>query len=802
MGRIVVRLGGAWRGLILAAALASAGCPTADDDDATPADDDAGDDDDDACGEGYVDDNGECVPEHCGVGTWGDLDVGPDTVYVDAAAQDGGDGSEGAPYTTLQDGFDAAGAAGGGFVAVARGTYAENVLLGDDHQNVTLAGRCLELVTLDASAGGPETQAVFVQVAQMGSDPIAVSGLTITGATDVGVAVVGGKLELTDVRVVDNAAVGVGAYNQRAKVWLERVEIVGTTPDADGHYGRGITAQWEATVTATDSWIVDNRQYGVYAADHAVLDFTDVVVANTQPDSAGDYGWGIYALEASELTMQGGDLTANTDAGLYLSGDGTLGQLTAVAIQGTGVDGDGGDGHGVIVAHGAELAATQCEIRDHVTGGLLVQDEGSLATLTDCGIGEIAPDDGGLHGYGVQVVYGATLVATDCEIDECTGLGVLAAMEGSTATLTRVDVLRTADSPSPLTGAMGLGVQSGGQLLATDCRVSDYAIVGAYALGAGSRLELVGTDIDGGAPTDDGDRGGGIGAGDGAELIVTDCAIDQVPVDGILIDGAGTTATLTDVTVSNVQRATTAGVGIGVAVQDHATLDALRLVAEDNEGPGLRGIATATVTCTECTLQRNGFAGVVAQDAAVALVDCTVTDNGTDPNVGGGVGIYAEDLLVGPELSVSGGTVSGHDYAGLWLLGPNGSYDLDGVVIDDHPGVEVPAPLAGRLLFHGDALYATGGIPPWDGAAGLRVAGTTMSGCGGPAVFLDGASALLDGNTYGGNALDLLQQDCAGIDPPVGHEEAGTAELCPPYDDPVQEWTFDPFFNDLPPATQ
>jgi len=346
-------------------------------------------------------------------------------------------------------------------------------------------------------------------------------------------------------------------------------------------------------------------------------------------------------------------------------------------------------------------------------------------------------------------------------------------------------------------GAMALAAQQGGTLVAEDGLVADYAIVGAYALGVGSVLELTGVDILDGSPTDDGDRGGGIGVGDGATLVVTDCLIDFAPVDGILADGAGSTAVLTDVTVTHTQRATTAGVGIAVAAQDHASIEATRLIAEDNEGPGLRGIAAADVTCTDCTLQRNTFAGVVNQDATVVLVDCAVLDNGIDANVGGGVGIYAADLGARPDLLVSGGSVTGHDYAALWLAG-TGAYQIDGVLLDDHPGVEHTNPQGGTLLFHGDAVYATGGITAWDGSLGLHIANSTLSGCGGPALFLDGASATLQGNLYSGNALDLLQQACDGVDPPDGYGEAPTYELCPQYDELTQELFFDVFFNELP----
>jgi len=42
------------------------------------------------CPEGQVADGDVCVPEGCGVGTWGDLSVDGDTVYVNLTARRGG----------------------------------------------------------------------------------------------------------------------------------------------------------------------------------------------------------------------------------------------------------------------------------------------------------------------------------------------------------------------------------------------------------------------------------------------------------------------------------------------------------------------------------------------------------------------------------------------------------------------------------------------------------------------------------------------------------------------------------------
>jgi len=79
------------------------------------------------CDTGYVADRGECVPEACGTGDWGDLETTGSTVFVNVAASEGGDGSEQGPFRTIQEGLDAVAARETHHLVVAAGTYVENL---------------------------------------------------------------------------------------------------------------------------------------------------------------------------------------------------------------------------------------------------------------------------------------------------------------------------------------------------------------------------------------------------------------------------------------------------------------------------------------------------------------------------------------------------------------------------------------------------------------------------------------------------------------------------------------------------
>ena len=52
------------------------------------------------CADGELLDGAQCVPEACGTGTWGDLEA---DVWVDGDAEEGGDGSQEAPFRTLAE---------------------------------------------------------------------------------------------------------------------------------------------------------------------------------------------------------------------------------------------------------------------------------------------------------------------------------------------------------------------------------------------------------------------------------------------------------------------------------------------------------------------------------------------------------------------------------------------------------------------------------------------------------------------------------------------------------------------------
>ncbi|MDP6932923.1 MAG: right-handed parallel beta-helix repeat-containing protein [Myxococcota bacterium] len=273
------------------------------------------------CAEGELLDGDACVPEACGTGTWGELETDGDTIYVDGSAEDGGDGSRDRPFTVIQEGLDTQD--GDGMVAVAAGTYLENLQMNSDHSGVHLAGRCRELVVIDASEGDEEDYAEGCGIYLDGSltTTWAVSGVTVTRAPWFGIYQYKGVLTLNRNSVADNQFRGLaceygsldatdclvqgnheaGVTVGGSAVTLTRLQVLDTQPNADDGFGRGLNVAEGSTVEATDCLVQGNHEVGLVISDSTVT-LERIEVLDTLPNGSEEGGRGI-AVNDSTLVV-------------------------------------------------------------------------------------------------------------------------------------------------------------------------------------------------------------------------------------------------------------------------------------------------------------------------------------------------------------------------------------------------------------------------------------------------------------------------------------------------------------------
>jgi len=728
------------------------------------------------CASGQILDGASCVPESCGVGTWGSIEVDEATAFVDASVGPGGDGTAAAPFDTVTKGADEAGARGGGLVALAAGTYMENLVLGEQHDGVRIDGRCAEMVTLDGSAGDVESATLRLE-GRRGTE-VEVSGVTVMGGRYGGAWVASGRLALRDSNAVRNVPIGVLAYGEESQVDLDGVLILETQPDESGLFGRGIDVEDGARLSATLSTVQGNHDVGVYAyGDGTDLDLTDTLVLDTASSPDGTLGLGIQVRAGASLAATGCMLQGNRTIGVYSTDGGTTVVLADTTVLDTESSSNGTMGIGIVAQDGASLAATGCTVRGNREAGVFANGDGAAIALTDTLVLDtrLAPD--GTFGFGIAVENGASLVATGCTVQGNHDAGVFASDDPTTVALTDTSVLDTGTLADGMFGR-GISVQTGASLTATRCTVQGNHDIGVLAASDGTTVELTDTAVLDTASSPDGTGGRGIGAQNRASLAATRCTVRGNHDIGVFVSDDGTIVDLTDVLVDGTRRGPSTSSATGLHVQISGTVRATGLSVMHTEGPGLYVVSGGNLHCSDCAISENSFAGVVVEDRGnVSMTSSTIRENVSDSGEGGGIGIFAWDYLGAPVVVLDRTVVGPHPLAAVWLDGA-GSYQLIG---SEFHG-SAPVVLENGIPVHGDAVVALNGVGAWDDSrtTGLLLSSSTVADAQGAGLLLHGSTATLDGNVWTANATDLVQQNCddAPSWPAEGWEEAPVAEIC------------------------
>lgn len=308
----------------------------------------------------------------CGSGPWGNAPVDADTVYVDASYAGGNsDGTSGRPWTRIADAVTAATA--GAIVAIAAGSYSEDVLLWG--KPVRFWGRCPSMVTIVGS--GADFAAVKINPGTHGAE---LHDLAVTGP-QVGVHVEGSEQVLVE------------------RVWVHDVGWRGVNvEDSNG----------AASLTVRGTLIESAVEVGVFALGSEAL-VEDSLVRSTRANAQGMLGHGMSIVEgtdaAAELTIiRGSVVEQNQGAGM--SAYGAPLAVEDTVVRGTVVSTDGHLGFGVVVeAHPATgTAAVLNMLSSLIEGGheagLIVS--GADATADAIVVRDVATDAMGLFGRGVQ----------------------------------------------------------------------------------------------------------------------------------------------------------------------------------------------------------------------------------------------------------------------------------------------------------------------------------------------------------------------------------------------------------------
>jgi hypothetical protein len=522
----------------------------------------------------------------CGTGTWGDIPVDETTQYVDQA-YDGADsdGSAARPWTTIAQGIAAV--EEGGLVAIAAGSYVEDVMIptgkplrlwGVCPSEVEIVGTGVEMSTVYVRQLGHGTELRSLAITGPGAGVVMTRSLDVlfehlwihdTGIDGIHVRDTLGPASIVVRGSLVERAGEQGMFFAGVEATVEGTVIRASQPRSDDQtLGRGLVAQYNpetdspCALSVLGSVLEANHELGMFAACPSVT-VEGSVVRGTQPRSSDDLrGRGISTSSSpvegspSALTIRSSVIEDNHDVGLFITGADVVAESTVVRRTSTLEDGASGRGVSVQVEQEtfepASLELRSSLIEDNSEIGLYVSGcvataESLLVRRTDPTVGSI------LAGMGVYVRTSprdgtrGQLEIVGSVIEDRATAGLY--LSGSAVRLQGSVVRRT--TPGTADQVYGRGVVAqicpdtaqGSNLTMRASAVEDSREVGVFVYDADATLE--GCRIAGTTPNEAGYFGDGVLVG-----------WQQIP----------STAAITGTSVENSSRAALASFGADVAV--------------------------------------------------------------------------------------------------------------------------------------------------------------------------------------------------------------------------------------------
>jgi hypothetical protein len=458
----------------------------------------------DGCGEGFVHDGdrgceailpeGPCPPglmavpgertcraiATCAAGRWGDIPVEPDTEYVDASySGTDSDGSALKPWTTLQAAVDAA--SSGAIVAIAQGSYVEDVKVSD--KPVRLWGVCPTLVEVVGTGVALGALRVFP-----GADGTEVRALSIRGGA-MGFFMDGALDVLVDrVRVHDNAWRGInvdnslgptgatlraslleqnheaGIFTSGSEVTVETSVIRFTQLNGRGLVGRGMSVQQQpftgvpSTLLLRASVLEQNHEIAVFL-EGSEATVENSVVRTTQPDGLGLLGNGLD-VESHPINDAASTLLLRTSLVEQNHSIGVLNEGSEVTVENSVVRDTQADvqrhlGLGVATREHAKTGAPSTLL----LRASLVDQNADVGVFVRASVATVEKSMVRGGGVGVMTTNAAgarsSMSIRDSLIDHSGALGIL--VDGSDATV-ETSVVR--DTVPDVEGMFGRGVSA------------------------------------------------------------------------------------------------------------------------------------------------------------------------------------------------------------------------------------------------------------------------------------------------------------------------------------------------------
>ena len=413
----------------------------------------------------------------------------PDGLPVDAvfvrAGEVGGDGTRAAPFGAVADGI--ARAPTGGVVAIAPGTYDEDVAI---RRDVTLWGACTDVVLTRTGIGAVLVSDAVATLRDLrvtgvrggfsvssGAD-LTLRGVVIDDILGTAIAVLASSLDAEDVQFRDVGGVLLASVG--STVSLRRIHV-----DGGGDIGFTVNRS-EATVTDSTvqrmdggdpiiAFVTSGSTLGVervgfadnlttaIVANGGTIELSDVVVDGPPEDVLAEDP-GLAALEGGRVTAVRCRLRRMRLTAVVAFDPGSTAEIRDVVIEHVVPVATADSGSGFEIGLGASVTVDRVLVRRARGNGILVTDPMVTTTLRDITVRDTEALSTGIFGRALQVQRGAVVDGERLRFVANREATVVAAGDEASLHLTDLRVLDTAERACADAGCPGAGIGVGAYL--------------------------------------------------------------------------------------------------------------------------------------------------------------------------------------------------------------------------------------------------------------------------------------------------------------------------------------------------
>ena len=610
-----------------------------------------------------------------------------------------------------------------------------------DSGHVTISGSAVQdnLVNLVVYGAGAMGEVAGSFIARSGDADAGESGLSIIPFEGAELSIFRTVLEMSSLGAVVAKDPGTVAE-------VLECSVRDTLSSFEGDEGHALGALLGASLVVDQCLLERNAGQGILGLGSG----TDVkvsrsVVRDGVVNQFGKFGRGIDIDDGGELIVSETVITGNRDVGVRIGGAGTHASLSDIAVRDTIGNKLEDAATGLAVMDGAALAAARCGVRRAQGIGMIVDGDGSVATIEDSMIAETELSADGVAGRGLQVSEGAAATVSTTLFARNHEVGVMSEFAGSNLVLVGSVVRETLPMPD---GQRGLGgiVQNGGRLEVLDSLFLGNSEAGLHAGHPGTVLVARNSIIKDTVPDGDGKQGYGVRGAGGALLSLSHVVLEGNSGQGICLGHPGTDMQIEQSTIVHTIPDLQGMFGRGVEIQTGASATGFGLLIRDNTDAGLL---------------------VSGDDSRLKLFDSLVQGTLPDSKGAKGTGVI---VGAGAGATLERVVARANTTCGLLASGKGTSLDMvDCAVLGTLPGGEGLAESeVGRRYVEeqkfGDAVFGVG-------QASLQVSSSLIVGNSRAGIYMYEAAGGVDGSIIADNAsYGLALEDCGNL---VEHQDRG-----------------------------